>query len=98
MQALRICRRVLLALLLTFATMAIATMAMFLTTAPAPLSLLLEPASLLYMPGVVLATLVYHGHDISTQALEGATVIFYVVFWIVVLSLQARRRSRAAVI
>ena len=81
--------RLLLAALLTAALLAAGSAALFVTSAPAAISLLLEPFSLLLTPGMLIAVAVYGSHD---DASANAVLVASGCFYFVVLSVILARR------
>ena len=60
----------------------------FLTTAPKSISLILEPISLLLMPGLVVSILTSGPHDYSPYSVAAVSLLFYAALhWL------ARRRN-----
>ncbi len=86
--------RLLLCALLTSAVIGIAYAALFVTTAPAPVSLLAEPFSLLLTPGLLIALAIAGHHDFSPSTVLLASAIFYFVLFFAVLSRRTHTRSR----
>lgn len=73
--------RVLLSAVLSAVVVAVATEAMFVTTAPKLVSLLVEPFSLLLMPGLVAAILIAGPHDFSPGSVVFISAVFYFGFF-----------------
>ncbi len=69
------------AALLTAVLVAVATAGMFVTSAPELVSLLLEPFSLLLMPGLVVAVMLAGPHDFSPGSVVFVAAIFYCGFF-----------------
>lgn len=90
--------RLLLSVLSAVSLLAVATLGMFMTSAPAPVSLLLEPLSLLYMPGVLFGMALHLGKEVSSLQILVASLGVYVVFVFLWLSLRARRRGPRSLI
>jgi len=65
----------------------------FLTTAPKSISLILEPISLLLMPGLVVSILTAGPHDYSPLTVAGVSLLFYAIFFYAALHWLARRRN-----
>lgn len=84
--------RLLLAAGLTSLLLALAYAGLFVTTAPAIVSLLIQPFSLLLMPGFIAASLAAGRHDFSPQMIILTSVPFYFVFFYAILG---RRLTRA---
>ena len=74
-------RRVLVSSVITAAAVSIATAAMFVTTAPKLVSLLVEPFSLLLMPGLVVAIIIAGPHDFSPGSVVFISAVFYFAFF-----------------
>lgn len=74
-------RRVVWAAFLTAALVSVATAGMFVTSAPKLVSLLLEPFSLLLMPGLVVAVILSGPHDFSPGSVVFIAAIFYCGFF-----------------
>ena len=89
-----VARRVLLSALLTTALLACACAALFVTAAPAALSLLIEPVSLLLTPGLLLALAIAGHHDFAATHVIVGSAVFYFAFFYAVLALRARRGNR----
>ena len=86
-------RHLLSAALLTAILLALASAALDLTTAPALVSLLVEPFSLLLMPGMLISIAIAGRHDeVSARAVLIASACFYFVAF----SLLLAHRSRTA--
>ena len=99
--------RILLAAILSAGVTAAASGAVFVTTAPALVSLLVEPVSLLLIPGLLVAMILanatkpfHHAggkeptHDFTPQAVVAGALLFYFAFFLVALASYARRRRR----
>ena len=69
------------AVLLTAVLVSVATAGMFVTSAPRLVSLLLEPFSLLLMPGLVVAIVLAGPHDFSPGSVVFIAAIFYCGFF-----------------
>jgi hypothetical protein len=65
----------------------------FLTTAPKIISLMLEPISLLLMPGLVVSILTSGPHDYSPHIVTVVSLIFYALFFYAALHWISRRRN-----
>jgi len=89
-----IARRILLAALLTALLMAGAIGAMFVTTAPAIVSLLLEPFSLLLTPGLLAGLLSSGPNDLSPITVVTVTAGFYFGFFYLALWWFGRSKRR----
>ena len=74
-------RRVLLSAAITAVLLYVATQAMFVTTAPKIISLIVEPFSLLLMPGLVVAILLAGAHDFTPGSVLFVAAIFYFAFF-----------------
>ena len=73
--------RLVCAALLSAVLVAVATAGMYVTTAPRLISLLLEPFSLLLMPGLVVAVMLAGPHDFSPGSVVFIAVVFYCGFF-----------------
>jgi len=94
-----VARRILLAALLTTLTMVAAIGAMFVTTAPQIVCVLIEPLSLLLMPGLLAALLSSGPTDLSPVSVVMVATGFYFAFFCLALwwldrARRARRTSR----
>ena len=89
--------RLLLAALLTAVLLATASAALSVTTAPAFVSLLVEPFSLLLMPGflVVVATSGRHDEVSSRAVLLASACLYFVVFSVLLTRRRTRTHSRS---
>ena len=74
-------RRVLLSAAISAVLMYVATEAMYVTTAPKLISLVVEPLSLLLMPGLVGAIVVAGAHDFTPGSVLFLSAIFYFAFF-----------------
>ena len=84
--------RLLLSTVLSIALIAIAVAAMFATTASEPVSLLVEPFTLLLTPGLLVVVVLAHGHDfLPAHVLYASFVFYFAVFY---KALSGRLRSR----
>jgi hypothetical protein len=72
-------RRMLIALACSAVLTAAATTALYVTAAPKWISLLLEPLSLLLLPGLAIAMVVAGRQDFSPQAVIEASALFYLL-------------------
>lgn len=79
-------RRVLLSAAITALLLYVATEAMFVTTAPKLVSLVLEPFSLLLMPGLAVSILLAGAHDFTPGSVLFLSAIFYFAFFYWVLT------------
>jgi hypothetical protein len=70
-----------------------AILATNLTTAPKSVSLLLEPISLLLMPGLLASILTAGPHDYSPHTVANVSFVFYAVFFYGALHWLSRRRN-----
>ncbi len=89
-------RRVLLAAVGAGAAVALAAFGMRFVTAPAWASLLFEPLSLLFLPGLAVSIAVSESHDLDAQVVVvSSAILYFVAFWLF-LELRAwgRRRQR----
>ena len=69
-------------MLLAAVLVSVATAAMYVTAAPKFVSLLIEPFSLLLMPGLVVAVILAGPHDFGPGSVVFIAAIFYCfVFW-----------------
>ncbi len=89
-----ITRRIALATLFTLALLLLAYLGMFVSTAPAPISLLLQPFSLLWMPGLLVALAVAGPHDFSPHLVVIVSFAFYLAFFYYVLRWRRQARTR----
>ena len=89
-----ILRRAALTCLLTAALLTLASASLFFTTAPAWLSLLVEPFNLIYLPGLFFSMFAEAGHDYATAHVVEATTVFYLVFIYLLLWDRSRRHAR----
>jgi hypothetical protein len=71
------------------------TAALYVTSAPAWVSLLVEPFSLLLLPGLMVALVTSGSHDFAPEAVFAVSVAFYVGFIYAALLRRAVRRRRA---
>ena len=69
------------AALLTAVLVSVATAAMYVTSAPSFISLLVEPFSLLLMPGLVVAVILAGAHDFTPGSVLFIASAFYLVFF-----------------
>ena len=83
-------RRLLLSALLTGVLLAVSTAGMCVTSAPRLVSLLVEPFSLLLMPGLVVAIVVAGAHDFSPVSVVWIAAGFYFGFFYLVLTWRAK--------
>ena len=74
-------RRVLLSAAITALLLLVATEAMFVTTAPRLVSLLVEPFSLLLMPGLIVAIALAGAHDFTPGSVVFIAAVFYFAFF-----------------
>jgi len=74
-------RRLASAALLAALLVSVATVAMYVTSAPKIVSLLVEPFSLLLMPGLVVAVTLSGPHDFSPGSVVFIAAIFYFGFF-----------------
>ena len=74
-------QRVLLSAAITALLIYVATEAMYVTTAPKLVSLIVEPFSLLLMPGLVVAILLAGAHDFTPGSVLFLSAIFYFAFF-----------------
>ena len=83
--------------LLTSVLVAVAAEGLFVTSAPRLVSLLVEPFSLLLMPGLVVAVVLAGPHDFSPLSVVCIAAVFYFGFFFWALTRWARStRIRAA--
>ena len=90
-------RRLVYASLLSALLLAVACTALFVTSAPAAISLLVEPFSLLLVPGLLMAVAVTGSHaDVSASVILGTSATFYFcLFYIVLSRFQTRSQPRS---
>ena len=69
-----------------------ATAANYATAQPALISLLIEPFSLLLLPGLVISLAVAGPHDFSPLLVDEASFVWYVLLFYLVFTWAARRR------
>ena len=74
-------RRVLLSAAITALLLYLATEAMFVSTAPKLVSLVVEPFSLLLMPGLVVAIILAGPHDFTPGSVLFIAAMFYFAFF-----------------
>jgi hypothetical protein len=74
-------RRVLLSAAITALLLYLATEAMFVSTAPKLVSLVVEPFSLLLMPGLVVAIVLAGPHDFTPGSVLFIAAMFYFAFF-----------------
>ena len=77
-RAAAIARRLAISALLTALLILISSAAIYVTTAPRLVSLLVEPFSLLLMPGLVVAVLIAGAHDFTPAGVVAIASVFYV--------------------
>jgi hypothetical protein len=87
--------RLVLAAAVAAALVAVAVGAMYVTTTPASVSLLLEPLSLFLLPGLVVSIVLAGPHDFSPATAMYVTFGFYVVLFYTLLWRLNRPRSIA---
>ena len=83
-------KRLAIATILTCILVGLATEGMFVTSAPKALSLLIEPFSLLLMPGLLVAVLLGGAHDFSPLSVVCVAAVFYFGFFFWVLTRWAK--------
>jgi len=83
------------AILATIVLVVAGTSALYVTSAPAWVSLLVEPFSLLLLPGLMVALVTSGSHDFAPEAVIAVSAAFYVGFIYVALLLRAARRRSA---
>ena len=83
--------------MLSLALTALAAQATLVTRTPPLVSLLVEPFSLLLLPGVVIAIVIASPRDFSLNVALEATVLLYTLLLYLVLVWRARSRERQAV-
>ncbi len=88
-------RRLLVATALTTFLMIGAAAALYVTSAPAWVSLLIEPFSLLLMPGLVIALATSGSHDFAPDVVIAVSAAFYVGFVYAALLWRAARKRPA---
>ncbi len=66
----------------------------FFATAPEWISIILEPLSLLLMPGFAVALVATGIHDLDPSTIVQVSIVFYLIFFYVWLSWRARRKAR----
>jgi hypothetical protein len=88
--------RVLLAALLTAALMGAAIGALFVTTAPRMVSVLIEPISVLLMPGLLISLAASGAHDFSINVVVASASVLYFAFFYWALNRIARARLSQA--
>jgi hypothetical protein len=81
--------------LATIVLMLAGTAALYVTSAPAWLSLLIEPFSLVLLPGLVFALATSGSHDFAPEAVIAISAVFYVGLLYAVLLWRASRRRGA---
>ena len=81
--------------LATIVLMLAGTSALYVTSAPAWVSLLVEPFSLLLLPGLMVALVTSGSHDFAPEAVIAVSAAFYVGFIYVALLRRAARRLSA---
>jgi hypothetical protein len=84
-------RRLALALVSTAALVGLAVAAIYVTTAPAVISLTLEPFSLLLLPGLVASIVLAGPHDFSPSLVIYVSFAFYLALIYAGLTLWSRR-------
>lgn len=85
-------KRLAISAMLTACLVTLAAEAMFVTSSPKLVSLLVEPFSLLLMPGLVVAVIVAGPHDFSPLGVVSLTAAFYFGFFYWALTYWARSR------
>lgn len=91
--------RLVLAGLATAAVIGLAFVGMLCVRAPTWVSLIFEPLSLFFLPGLIVGIFKSDPHDIVPRVVVHASVIFYFVLFLGALEWRAskrRRRARAA--
>jgi len=83
------------ATLLTAVLMAVATAAIFVTTAPKWVSLAIEPVSLILLPGLIVSVVLAGPHDFSPWIVVWVSSGLYFVSFYGALWLRARRAAYA---
>ena len=73
---------------------ATAVAAVYATTGPAIVCLLIEPLSLLLFPGLVVALGAAGAHDFSPNSVIYAAFAWYVIFFYLIFTWRYRRRAR----
>ncbi len=89
-----ILRRTILALLLAAAIVALASAGLYVTSAPAVVSLLVEPLSLLLLPGLVAALVAAGPHDFTARAVVIWSMLLYTAISFFALRRLALARAR----
>jgi hypothetical protein len=89
-------RRLAISALLTAVLIAVATEGMFVTSAPRLVSLLVEPFSLLLMPGLVVAVILAGPHDFSPISVVWIAAVFYLGFFFWALTYWHKTRHRTS--
>jgi len=71
-----------------------AVAAVYATTMPASISLVVEPLSLLLLPGLVFSILAAGAHDFAPETVIYASFVWYLVFFYLIFTWRYRRRAR----
>jgi hypothetical protein len=90
--------RVVLAGVATAVVVRLASVGMLVSTAPEWLSLILEPLSLLFLPGLLVGIVQSGPHDLAPAVVVQASVVIYFVLFLIGLEYRARRQRRRGVV
>ena len=88
--------RLLMALTATATVVAVGSAALLCERAPAAVSLVLEPLSLVLLPGLVYGIVRANEHALKTQEMFYASLAFYLCFFFLLFECLAWERRRAA--
>ena len=83
-------RRLAISAVLTAVLLVVSCAAMYVTFAPRIVSLLIEPFSLLLMPGLVVAIVMAGAHDFTPISVVCVAAIFYFCFFYLALAWRAK--------
>ena len=86
--------RVLIAATAAALVVGMASAGLLFSTAPERISLILEPMSLMLMPGLLFGIYEAGPHDLNPKVILWASGVFYFLFFLVVLEWWARHRQR----
>ena len=83
-----------LALLLAAVIVALSAAAMYAAPAPTAVSILVEPLSLLLLPGLLVALVAAGPHDFTAQAVLASAFLIYAVAFFLLLHFRAGARTQ----
>jgi hypothetical protein len=86
--------RAALSMLYSAVLVGLAVATVFLTTEPPLLSYLLEPVSLLLLPGLMVSLMAAGAHDFNASTVLYASFVWYIVFFYLLLTWRYRRKAR----